>query len=102
MEGFTTPTTHGKLSLRASITGELVFDNVKVPKGNLIPGRRHVWLYYGDGSFFKLVMTDNQGIMQLGLNAGSYRFLTHYPGNNRNWSEVFSVPETTNITIVTK
>jgi len=39
MEGFTTPTTHGKLSLRASPTGELVFDNVKVPKGNLIPGR---------------------------------------------------------------
>ncbi|MEZ4757960.1 MAG: acyl-CoA dehydrogenase family protein [Flavobacteriales bacterium] len=39
MEGFTTPTTHGKLSLRASPTGELVFDNVKVPKGNLLPGR---------------------------------------------------------------
>ncbi|MBL8009931.1 MAG: acyl-CoA dehydrogenase family protein [Flavobacteriales bacterium] len=37
MEGFTTPTTHGKLSLRASPTGELVFDNVKVPKGNLLP-----------------------------------------------------------------
>lgn len=37
MEGFTTPTTHGKWSLRASITGELVFDNVKVPKGNLFP-----------------------------------------------------------------
>ncbi|MFN6176639.1 MAG: acyl-CoA dehydrogenase family protein [Flavobacteriales bacterium] len=39
MEGFTTPTTHGKLSLRASPTGELVFDNVKVPKGNLLPGK---------------------------------------------------------------
>ncbi|MCB0773765.1 MAG: acyl-CoA dehydrogenase family protein [Flavobacteriales bacterium] len=39
MEGFTTPTTHGKLSLRASPTGELVFDNVKVPKANLLPGR---------------------------------------------------------------
>lgn len=37
MEGFTTPTTHGKLSLRASATGELVFDNVKVPKENLLP-----------------------------------------------------------------
>jgi glutaryl-CoA dehydrogenase len=35
MEGFTTPTTHGKWSLRASATGELVFDNVKVPKKNL-------------------------------------------------------------------
>ncbi|MCL4282582.1 MAG: acyl-CoA dehydrogenase family protein [Flavobacteriales bacterium] len=39
MEGFTTPTTHGKLSLRASPTGELVFDNVKVPKANLLTGR---------------------------------------------------------------
>ena len=29
MEGFTTPETHGKWSLRASATGELVFDNVK-------------------------------------------------------------------------
>ncbi len=39
MEGFTTPTTHGKLSLRASPTGELVFDNVKVPKTNLLPNK---------------------------------------------------------------
>jgi len=38
MEGFTTPTTHNKWSLRASATGELVFDNVKVPKENLLPG----------------------------------------------------------------
>ena len=37
MEGFSTPTTHNKWSLRASITGELVFDNVKVPKENLLP-----------------------------------------------------------------
>ncbi|MBN8674643.1 MAG: acyl-CoA dehydrogenase family protein [Chitinophagales bacterium] len=37
MEGFTTPTTHGKWSLRASATGELVFDNVKVPKANILP-----------------------------------------------------------------
>lgn len=37
MEGFTTPTTHGKWSLRASATGELVFDNVKVPKQNIFP-----------------------------------------------------------------
>jgi glutaryl-CoA dehydrogenase len=39
MEGFTTPETHGKWSLRASATGELVFDNVKVPKENLLTGR---------------------------------------------------------------
>lgn len=38
MEGFTTPTTHGKWSLRASATGELVFDNVRVPKENILPG----------------------------------------------------------------
>ncbi|MDB4999344.1 MAG: acyl-CoA dehydrogenase [Mucilaginibacter sp.] len=37
MEGFTTPTTHNKWSLRASATGELVFDNVKIPKENLLP-----------------------------------------------------------------
>ncbi|HEV8272758.1 MAG TPA: acyl-CoA dehydrogenase family protein [Chitinophagaceae bacterium] len=37
MEGFTTPTTHGKWSLRASSTGELVFDNVKVPRENIFP-----------------------------------------------------------------
>jgi glutaryl-CoA dehydrogenase len=39
MKGFTTPETHGKWSLRASATGELVFDNVKVPKENLLPGK---------------------------------------------------------------
>ncbi len=39
MEGFTTPETHGKWSLRASATGELVFDNVKIPKENILPGR---------------------------------------------------------------
>ena len=39
MEGFTTPETHGKWSLRASATGELVFDNVKIPKENLLPGK---------------------------------------------------------------
>jgi glutaryl-CoA dehydrogenase len=37
MEGFSTPTTHNKWSLRASATGELVFDNVKVPKENIFP-----------------------------------------------------------------
>lgn len=37
MEGFTTPTTKGKWSLRASATGELVFDHVKVPKENILP-----------------------------------------------------------------
>src|SRR3954471_19320393 len=39
MEGFSTPETHGKWSLRASATGELVFDNVKVPKANLLRGK---------------------------------------------------------------
>lgn len=38
MEGFTTPETHNKWSLRASKTGELVFNDIKVPKENLLPG----------------------------------------------------------------
>lgn len=37
MDGFSTPTMHGKWSLRASDTGELVFSNVKVPKENILP-----------------------------------------------------------------
>jgi glutaryl-CoA dehydrogenase len=39
MPGFTTPETHGKWSLRASTTGELVFHDVKVPKENLLTGK---------------------------------------------------------------
>ncbi|WP_334055967.1 acyl-CoA dehydrogenase family protein [Polaribacter sp. P097] len=39
MEGFSTPETHNKWSLRASATGELIFDNVQVPKENLLPNK---------------------------------------------------------------
>ena len=39
MEGFSTPETHSKWSLRASATGELIFENVKVPKENLLPNK---------------------------------------------------------------
>jgi glutaryl-CoA dehydrogenase len=39
MEGFSTPEIHGKWSLRASCTGELVFDHVRVPKENVLPGK---------------------------------------------------------------
>ncbi len=39
MEGFSTPETHHKWSLRASATGELIFDNVKVPKENILPNK---------------------------------------------------------------
>jgi glutaryl-CoA dehydrogenase len=39
MDGFTTPETHNKWSLRASSTGELVFDNVKIPKKNILPNK---------------------------------------------------------------
>jgi len=39
MKGFTTPETHNKWSLRASSTGELVFDNVKIPKENILPNK---------------------------------------------------------------
>ncbi|OWA53389.1 Glutaryl-CoA dehydrogenase, mitochondrial [Hypsibius exemplaris] len=37
MEGFSTPTIHGKLSLRASITGQIVLENVRVPVENMFP-----------------------------------------------------------------
>jgi len=37
MAGFSTPEIHGKLSLRASITGEIVLADVRVPAGNLLP-----------------------------------------------------------------
>lgn len=39
MPGFSTPETHNKWSLRASATGELIFDNVKIPKENLLPNK---------------------------------------------------------------
>ncbi|MCB9194987.1 MAG: acyl-CoA dehydrogenase family protein [Flavobacteriales bacterium] len=39
MEGFETPEMHGKHSLRASATGELIFNNVKVPKENILPNK---------------------------------------------------------------
>jgi len=38
MPGFSTPETHNKWSLRASATGELVFNDVKVPIENILPG----------------------------------------------------------------
>jgi glutaryl-CoA dehydrogenase len=37
MKGFSAPEIHGKWSLRASITGELVFEDVRVPKANVLP-----------------------------------------------------------------
>ncbi len=40
MEGFSTPETHGKWSLRASATGELIFNNVKISKENLLPNSK--------------------------------------------------------------
>ena len=39
MEGVSTPETHNKWSLRGSVTGELIFDNVRVPKNNLLTGK---------------------------------------------------------------
>ncbi|WP_288900836.1 acyl-CoA dehydrogenase [uncultured Sneathiella sp.] len=38
MEGLSAPKIEGKFSLRASITGEIVMDNVFVPEENLLPG----------------------------------------------------------------
>ena len=39
VDGFSTPETHNKWSLRASSTGELIFNDVKVPKENLLPNK---------------------------------------------------------------
>ena len=36
--GFTTQDIHGKLSLRASVTSELVFDDVRLPEDAVLPG----------------------------------------------------------------
>jgi glutaryl-CoA dehydrogenase len=38
MKGLSAPKIHGKFSLRASITGEIVMDDVFVPEENLLPG----------------------------------------------------------------
>ena len=40
MEGFSTPAIKGKMSLRASVTGEIVLDDVRVPGENLLPDAR--------------------------------------------------------------
>ena len=40
MEGFSTPAIKGKMSLRASVTGEIVMDDVRVPGENLLPEAR--------------------------------------------------------------
>ena len=40
MEGFSTPTIKGKMSMRASVTGEIVLDDVHVPDENLLPGAK--------------------------------------------------------------
>ena len=40
MKGFSTPVIEGKISLRASVTGEIVLDNVEVPDANLLPNAK--------------------------------------------------------------
>jgi glutaryl-CoA dehydrogenase len=40
MKGFSTPTIHGKMSLRASVTGEIVLEGCRVPKENMLEGAR--------------------------------------------------------------
>ncbi|MEY3572570.1 MAG: hypothetical protein RJA77_485 [Pseudomonadota bacterium] len=38
MKGLSAPVIHGKIGLRASVTGEIVMDDVFVPSENLLPG----------------------------------------------------------------
>jgi glutaryl-CoA dehydrogenase len=40
MKGLETPKIKGKMSLRASVTGEIVLDGCRVPKGNVLEGAR--------------------------------------------------------------
>ncbi len=40
MDGFSTPAIKGKMSLRASVTGQIVLDDVRVPGENLLPDAR--------------------------------------------------------------
>ncbi len=40
MKGFETPTIHGKMSLRCSVTGEIVLDECRVPAKNMLPGKQ--------------------------------------------------------------
>ena len=75
MEGFSTPETHNKWSLRASSTGELIFDNVKVPKENRI----------GENGFgFKFAMKTLAGgrigiaSQALGIATGAYELALKY------------------------
>uniref|UniRef100_A0A0K0E469 glutaryl-CoA dehydrogenase (ETF) n=1 Tax=Strongyloides stercoralis TaxID=6248 RepID=A0A0K0E469_STRER len=42
MEGLTTPKIEGKLSLRASVTGQIAMDNVPVPEENLLPNAQGI------------------------------------------------------------
>ena len=75
MEGFTTPETHNKWSLRASSTGELIFDNVKVPKENRIGA---------DGFGFNFAMAVLNGgrigiaSQALGIATGAYQLALDY------------------------
>ncbi len=40
MDGFSTPEIQGKMSLRASVTGEIVLEDVLVPEDNLLPNAK--------------------------------------------------------------
>lgn len=42
MKGLTTPTIHGKLSLKTSVTGQIAMDDVEVPEENLLPNCRGI------------------------------------------------------------
>ena len=38
MKGLSAPVIEGKFSLRASITGQIVMEDVEVPEANVLPG----------------------------------------------------------------
>ncbi|MTI08679.1 acyl-CoA dehydrogenase [Curvivirga aplysinae] len=65
-EGFSTPKIEGKMSLRASITGEIVLDNVFVPEENMLPNAK------GLGGPFSCLNKARYGIAWGALGAAEY------------------------------
>lgn len=66
MEGLTTPIIHGKFSLRASVTGMIMMDNVKVPLENILPNVQGLKGYINTKVYFLFIPSDHSvaSIMQ--------------------------------------
>lgn len=56
MKGLTTPKIDGKFSLRASVTGQIVMDDVRVPEGNLLPNARGLGVSMNENLFILYIV----------------------------------------------